>query len=159
MQPQEFLSIKEAAERYSKAEITIRRFVRNVLKNSSAKERQMIRPLPDEAAKLKKKGRPFAYTINESLLKEKFFAEQGMEKTPKAEIPPAEYMSLLQRTNAGLLEQLKVKDDQIKALNSSLEGLSERQRETNVLMKILEERLLLPAPTVKKSWWAWGKAK
>ena len=86
MQTQEFLSIKEAAERYSKAEITIRRFVRNVLKNSSAKERQMIRPLPDEAAKLKKKGRPFAYTINESLLKEKFFAEQGMEKTPKAEV-------------------------------------------------------------------------
>ncbi|MEK7591533.1 MAG: hypothetical protein AAB489_05010 [Patescibacteria group bacterium] len=158
MQTQEFLSIKEAAERYSKAEITIRRFVRNVVKSTASHERKLIRPLPDEAGKLKKQKRPFTYTINNALLNEKFSAEAAPKSGKKTEIPPAEYMSLLERTNAGLLEQMNVKDDQIKALNSTLESLSERQRETNVLMKILEERLLLPSPAqaqtaARKRWW------
>lgn len=159
MHTQEYLSIKEAAERYSKAEITIRRFVRNVLKSTASHERKLIRPPPHEAMKLKKQKRPFAYTINSALLSEKFSAESAPKVGKHTEIPPAEYMSLLQRTNTGLLEQMKVKDDQIKALNSTLESLSERQRETNVLMKILEERLLLPAPVAeKKNWWKrWKK--
>ena len=162
MSTAEFISIKEAAERYSKAEITIRRFVRTVLENAASKERKDIRPLPSEAEKLKKLKRPFAYTISADLLKKKFGADVAQAQAKKQDVPHPDFDKLIERMNSGLLEQLKVKDEQIKALNMSLEQLSERQRETNVLMKILQERLLLPAQTEtaaeKKGWWSlWKK--
>src|SRR3989338_1952871 len=163
MNTAEFISIKEAAERYSKAEITIRRFVRTVVENAAAKERKEIRPLPQEAEKLKKQKRPFAYTISTELLVKKFGADIAQAQAKKQEAAHPEFDKLIERMNSGLLEQLKVKDEQIKALNTSLEQLSERQRETNVLMKILQERLLLPAQTEtaateKKGWWSlWKK--
>ena len=61
-----------------------------------------------------------------------------------------EVVGLLKKTNSSLEDQLKVKDDQIKALNQALDDLSERQRETNVLMKGLQEKFVaIPAPKKK----------
>ncbi|MBI3331510.1 hypothetical protein HYZ99_00945 [Candidatus Peregrinibacteria bacterium] len=157
MPTQTFLSIKEASERYGKAEITIRRFVKAVLEKHASSERKQVRPLPDEAVKLKKQKRPFAYTISEGLLREKFGAAAESAEQKKEEMSEAHYLSLLEKTNAGLLEQIKVKDQQIGALNTSLEQLSERQRETNLLMKLLQDKLILPAPQLKRRWWSWGK--
>jgi len=159
----DYLTIKEAAKRTNKAEITIRRFVHQVLeKKAASAQRKQIHPLPEEAVKLKKQGKPFVYTISQTLLHEKFPLVEALEKSAEDtnNIPPTEYVNLLERTNAGLLDQLKVKDAQIGALNTSLEQLSERQRETNVLMKLLQDKFILPAPAEeapKKGWWKWRK--
>lgn len=162
-----FMTIKEAAEKYQKAEITIRRFVRSVVQKNDENDRQFIQPAPEEVEKLKKKSKPFSYTISNELLA-KHFADQVMAakagKKPSAsgEAQGGEYVSLLRKTNESLEEQLRVKDHQIRTLNQSLDNLGERQRETNVLMKGLQEQMLLKSGTgvvegetseEKSAWW------
>jgi len=146
-----FLSIKDAAERYSKAEITIRRFVRNVIREEKEHARQGIRPLPGEVSKLKKHKKPFSYTISGDLLQKHFGAAAADARSAKTSDTP--YMALLEKTNSALQEQLSVKDGQIKLLGQAIDDLSQRQRETNILMKGLQEQLLLTSGKVKKSWW------
>ena len=163
----EFLSIKAAAERYQKAQITIRRFVRTMLEKERNTDRALIKPLPKEALDLKKKHRPFSYTIAVDLLEKHFGLAAPAVKQSAA---PDDVRSLLEKTNMALTDQLKVKDEQIRVLAQAIDDLSERQRETNILMKNLQERLLLAAPqqdiveaeatkstpakyTKKKRWW------
>ncbi len=141
--PKEYLSIKDAAERYQKAQITIRRFVRAMLEKEKNADRTFIHPLPKEALDLKKKHKPFSYTIAVDLL-EKHFGLAAVP--PKSSAAPDDYRSLLEKTNMSLADQLKVKDEQIRVLAQAIDDLSERQRETNILMKGLQERLLLAAP-------------
>lgn len=137
-----FISIKDASIRYQKAEITIRRFVRSILDQEKAAERLQIHPLPADAVKLKKLKKPFAYTISEELLQKQF----GAVMSGAASHGQGSYVHLLEHTNTSLEGQLKVKDEQIRVLAQAIDDLSERQRETNVLMKGLQERFLLSAP-------------
>ena len=139
-----FISIKDASIRYQKAEITIRRFVRSVLEQEKHADRQLVYPLPMDAVKLKKSKKPFAYTISEDLLK-RHYGDGASAPSPHAH-GPASYVHLLERTNVNLGDQLKVKDEQIRVLAQAIDDLSERQRETNVLMKGLQERFLLSGP-------------
>jgi peptidoglycan hydrolase CwlO-like protein len=151
----QFLSIKDAALRYQKAEITIRRFVRSVIEKERAKERTFVHPLPQEVVRLRKQRRPFSYTISSELL-ERHYGPVTDSALQKNHAQAQGYLALLEQTNAAFAEQLKVKDDQIRSLSQAIDGLSERQRETNILMKGLQERLLLPAApgmSAKKSWW------
>jgi hypothetical protein len=131
-----YISIKDASIRYQKAEITIRRFVRSVL--------EMIHPLPQDAVKLKKLKKPFAYTISDELLKKQF--GEGSAAPQSHGTSQGSYVHLLEHTNRSFEQQLQVKDEQIRVLAQAIDGLSERQRETNVLMKGLQERFLLSAP-------------
>ena len=139
-----YISIKEASIRYQKAEITIRRFVRSVLEKEKAADRIMIHPLPQDAVKLKKMKKPFAYTISDDLLRKQF--GEGSTAPQSHGSAQGSYVHLLEHTNRSFEEQLKVKDEQIRVLAQAIDGLSERQRETNVLMKGLQERFLLSAP-------------
>ncbi|TSC99920.1 MAG: hypothetical protein Greene101449_454 [Candidatus Peregrinibacteria bacterium Greene1014_49] len=139
-----FISIKDASIRYQKAEITIRRFVRSILEKEKNADRQLVYPLPSDAVKLKKSKKPFSYTISEELLKRHFGEVGSANAAPSS--AHGSYVHLLERTNLNLGEQLKVKDEQIRVLAHAIDDLSERQRETNVLMKGLQERFLLSAP-------------
>lgn len=171
----EFVSIKDAAERYQKAQITVRRFVKSIIDREKAADRLLIHPLPKEASELKKQHRPFSYTIAVDLL-EKHFGNQPIAASPEGSQEKDSYRDLLEKTNAAFQEQLKVKDEQIRTLAQAIDDLSERQRETNVLMKGLQERLLLSAPkpdvvdakasepvasaeqdSKKKRWWSMWK--
>lgn len=149
-----FLTIKEAADRFGKAEITIRRLVRQVVRRKSSPDRRLIRPGITDAERFQKQKKPFSYSINAELLKKAY--GEAMEKvvlTLQGHTSPEEgsLLSVFRKANEQLERQLSVKDEQIKALNQSLEDLSERQRETNILMKGLQERLLIDAP--QKRWW------
>ena len=139
-----YISIKDASIRYQKAEITIRRFVRSVLEKEKTAEREMIHPLPQDAVKLKKLKKPFAYTISDELLKKQF--GEGSSAPQSHGTSQGSYVHLLEHTNRSFEQQLQVKDEQIRVLAQAIDGLSERQRETNVLMKGLQERFLLSAP-------------
>jgi len=60
-----------------------------------------------------------------------------------------EVIKLLRETTGLLKDQLKVKDDQIKDLGGKIDQLIERDRETNILLKGLQEKVLMleqPAP-------------
>lgn len=147
MSDTQFLTIKEAAEKYGKAEITIRRFVRGVLKAEDQKQREQIRPLPGEVEKLKKKSKPFTYSVSADLLEDQYGKDAGKTSAAKKakinEVADEAFLELLKKTNSSLEEQLRVKDQQIKSLNQSLDDLGERQRETNVLMRGLQQQFLI----------------
>lgn len=141
-----YLSIKDAAQRYRCAEITMRRFVRSVLAHENSKDRAFIRPTVREAARLRRRNRALSYSIATDLLERHF--GRSAEQSHAAPEPPRgeDIFSLLERVNTSLQEQLGVKDEQIRQLAKAIDGLSERQRETNILMRGLQERLLLAAP-------------
>jgi hypothetical protein len=52
-------------------------------------------------------------------------------------------VSLLKETTGLLKEQLKVKDDQIKGLGDKIDQLIERDRETNIILKGLQDKVLM----------------
>jgi hypothetical protein len=59
-------------------------------------------------------------------------------------IPSAdkEIIDLLKETTGMLRDQLQVKDEQIKSLNDKIDNLIERDRETNILLKGLQDKFL-----------------
>jgi len=146
-----FLSIKEAAERAEKAEITVRRFVQSIVKEqASSSQRKHIQPTPAEVRILKKQKRPFSWKISEELILQQFLhntASQSVAKTKEKTKEDSALFSLLQSELEGKKEQMKVKDDQIQALTEIVHSLNERMREGNVLMASLQKHLALPAGT------------
>ena len=158
------ITIKEAATKYDKAEITIRRLIRSIVKNEESPDREYIYPKPEQVQKLKQQQKPFTYTVDEILL-DKVYGEvakvaeaKKKVEAKKEEFDQSEYFALLK-------EQLAVKDEQIKALNSSLDEMTVRSRETNILMKGMQEKLLQAPvqeetvvdvqPAKKGGWWFW----
>ncbi|MBI3336721.1 hypothetical protein HYZ98_04120 [Candidatus Peregrinibacteria bacterium] len=160
----EFLTIKEAADRFGRAEITVRRLVRQVVQKKNTPNRRFIRPGIMDAERFQKKKKPYAYSISTDLLKKAYgaalekVAEVLTDKQSDTEIFEGSLAHVLRKANEQLEKQLSVKDEQIKALNQTLEDLSERQRETNILMKGLQERLLIESP--RRRWWRfWRKER
>lgn len=147
--PDQYLTIKEAAAGIGKAEITIRRFVQKIVKGSDSRRRSLIKPSPEEIQELRE-GPPPAWRISTQLLDEHFGpTEQGSEHP---EIPKADeesIVTLLKLQNEMMERQLSVKDEQIKSLTTLVDSLggqlNERLRESNVLMRGLQDRLALPS--------------
>ena len=131
-----FLTINEAADLSGKAEITIRRLIRTIVKDAAADQRCMVQPGPKELAKLKKTKKPFAWRIAEELIREKYMREKA-KKTNAADAAVIET----------LRNQLKVKDKQIDSLTDIVQELTERVREGNILMGSLQQHLALPDPS------------
>ena len=154
--PEDFLTIKQAAAHTGKAEITIRRFVQRIVKGNDQRQRALLKPSEAELAR-HTDGPPPAWRISTRLLREQFPTERE-QSAPPAESPQptnddGSIVAMLKLQNATLEKQLNVKDDQIRALttlvNSMGNQLNERLRESNVLMKGLQERLTLPERSTK----------
>lgn len=144
-----FLSIKEASDKYGKAEITIRRLVRSIVNDADTTERDHIQPSLTEVAALKKKRKPFSYAISTDLLDRTYNASPSA--SAKSSGSTDAYADVLKEANQQLQSQLGVKDDQIRALNQALDALTERQRESNILMKGLQEQFLLKTAKSKSA--------
>ncbi len=56
--------------------------------------------------------------------------------------PDKEIITLLKETTEILRDQLQVKDEQIKSLNDKIDNLIERDRETNILLKGMQDKIL-----------------
>jgi hypothetical protein len=157
-----FLSIKDAAQKYGKAQITIRRLIRSLTKDGRHRDRKYIYPGVSEVKELKKTQKTFAYAISCEFLDRLY--QEGTLRSQRyqedvASTPDNESKQTGSSTKIAietLREQLCVKDRQIMALNQTLESLSERQRETNILMKGLQERLLIDTPK-KRFWRLWKR--
>lgn len=150
-----YLSIKEAAEKASKAEITIRRFVQSIVKDEpKSEERQLIQPTVSEVKELKKKKKPFSWQISEDLIVKKFTEDaKNARKKSVATIANSDIMQTLQKELSGKGDQLQMKDKQIEALTDIVQSLNERMREGNVLMASLQKHLALPEAGASKQNW------
>src|SRR3989344_8504078 len=115
-----FLSMKEAAGRAEKAEITIRRFVQSIVKEqASSSQRKHIQPTPAEVRTLKKQKRPFSWKISEELIAQQFqqhAAPQAAVKSQERAKEDTALFSILQSELESKKEQMRAKDDQIQAV-------------------------------------------
>lgn len=110
---------------------------------------------PDESLCRRKPGRP---SRSQNAIKEsKNEIKINEPAVPSAQIKEAqdrgnvEIISLLKETTEMLRGQLKTKDDQIKNLDDKIGQLIERNRETNILLKGLQDKImLLEKPKAKR---------
>lgn len=69
--------------------------------------------------------------------------EQTGHPAPDETGQDGEVITLLKETTGLLRDQLKVKDEQIKDLGGKIDQLIERDRETNILLRGLQEKVLM----------------
>ena len=143
----DFITIREATELTGKADITIRRLIKDLIKQDNPEATHLI--------KQEKTGGGFVYKINgDFLLRELKISEPTKEPEEKKELADktaekqqAEPPEIIKGVIATLTDQLKVKDTQIRGLGNKIDSLIERDRETNVLLKGLQDRVfMLEAP-------------
>lgn len=157
------VTIKEAAEKYKKAEITIRRLIRSIVQDEAHSDRTHIHPSPEDVQKLKKKSKPFTYSVDKILL-DKVYGEVAKVQAAQQAVAPVAEATVNPEFFSLIKNQLEVKDDQIRALSQALDEMNVRSREMNVLMKGMQDGLFkLPSKknvvdvdTEKKGrWWFW----
>lgn len=131
----EYLTIKQASELVGKSEDTIRRLIKHVVKAK-----------PDEASLfIKKQGndKTFYYTVSDELLRQTFDMPTQTPDVPTQLPSPVVHQSEMQAVVDVLREQLRIKDEQIADLGKKVDNLIERSRETNILLKGLQNMLAL----------------
>lgn len=136
-----FLTLREAEEFTGKSRSTLRRFLDTIVKEDDHPDRPFLQPPPEEVAEMKGRNQPFSWRISEELLKRQF----GVGESEAASAPSAgggetdRLVAVLEKSIAMLEKELNEK-------NSQIAQLHERQREHNVLLRDLQERLALTAP-------------
>lgn len=150
------LTIREASERTGHSPHKIRRLIKTVVGQPDHKDRNEIEPNKKDVARLLGEGVQFTWRINEEFVRRDLgdVAEiRRNENLGKSSTTgdSSELLTLLQRitdakeqAEARLFEQLRIKDEQIAALN-------DRLRESNVLMASLQKQLpetTKPKPTL-----------
>jgi hypothetical protein len=155
------LTASEAIKLTGKSESTIKRMLREIVADPMHGDRALIDPSHDEVEKRKAAGDSYVWRIAPELLLKRFPVESTGE-APTADAPTGQPTSNLVVTI--LREQLQSKDEQIRTLEIQLDrkddqiaNLNERQRESNILMKELQQRLAIAPPVESKSaktpWW------
>jgi hypothetical protein len=167
-----FLTIKEAGELAGRSEITIRRLIKHLLKSPTDETTQMIK----QERQSDNPQSPFIYRVSSELIRRSFnlpthettqvnTQEQPVDYTPTNQVPtqtttqeqevsnqPQETPTQMLREVVDLLkDQVRIKDTQIEGLSKTVDQLIERDRETNIILKGLQDRLyLLEAPEKPK---------
>ena len=141
----DFITIREATKLTDKPDITIRRLIRHLLKQNNPEATQMI--------KQEQAGGGFIYKISKDyLLKELKISEpvKEPELKEKKESPGkngrkmgAETPEIVREVIKTLKSQIYIKDKQIDSLGNKIDSLIERDRETNIILKGLQDRVFL----------------
>ena len=146
------LSVSEAREFSGKSETTIKRLVKEIVGEAGHPDRGYLLPPPEEIERRRASKEPYSWRIDRQLLLRRFppdTTETASRGSRDAEpIPPQ--MDLVMHV---LQDQLKSKDEQLKTLERQLDrkdeqiaSLNDRQQESNVLMRELQQRLAIAPP-------------
>ena len=148
-----FLILKDAVKYSGKSDSTLKRLIREITADPNHEDRHLIDPDHDALQTKKEAGEPYIWKIHTDLLDKRYKVEEetSSEATPIAEKSP-------EATNSTVLsllrEQLEAKDRQIETLEKQLDrkdeqisSQNERMREQNILMKDLQQRLAIAAPS------------
>jgi hypothetical protein len=147
----EFITIKEASKIAGKSELTIRRLIKKAL--LSPTDRKLIKREPQSNSK----NSPFVYKLHKSLITQvssqvisqmitqaEPLTSQARGKHKGGATQVSSQMISQMGDTIGILKaQLEVKDTQIKDLSHKVGEFIERQRETNILLKGLQDKMLL----------------
>lgn len=155
------LTVSEACKFTGKSESTIKRMLREIVADPAHPERRLIDPPHDEVERRKAAGDSYMWHIDTELLLKRYPPATASDESK----PSGQSDSALQGVVVEVLqEQLRSKDEQIRTLETQLDrkddqiaDLNERQRESNILMKALQERLTIAPPASdteeKTPWW------
>ena len=151
------LTVTEARKLTGKSDSTIKRMIREITQDAKHPDRSFILPPHDEVERRKKASEPYVWKIDRELLRRRFDVRGQSDEDEK----PTQHA-----TGGGepdvvlqvLREQLKSKDDQLRTLETQLDrkdeqiaSLNERMRESNILMKELQQRLAITAPAASST--------
>lgn len=149
------LTVKEAVKLTGKSESTIKRLIREIVKEPSHVDRESILPPHDEVERRREAGEPYIWKIDRHLLLRRFPNEDSQEEGSQgtqANSPADNSTPIIEV----LREQLQSKDRQLQTLETQLDrkdeqigALNERMRESNILMKELQEKVAIAAPLTK----------
>lgn len=132
----DFITIKEATKITDKSDITIRRLIKHLLKQNDPQINQMIR-------QEKTKG-GFIYKIRKDFLLEKLKIDETLKTEPVEIIEPETgIIETIKEVIKTLKNQIEVKDKQIESLSKKIDELIERDRETNIIIKSLQDRVFM----------------
>jgi hypothetical protein len=151
------LTVSEARKFTGKSDSTIKRLIRDVVLEAQHPERSFILPSHGEVERRKKAKEPYVWKIDRELLRRRFGVggqTTDVEESPRQVTGGRERDIVLQV----LREQLQSKDDQLRTLEGQLDrkdeqisNWNERMRESNILMKELQQRLSIAAPVAQTS--------
>lgn len=154
---QQFLSVKEATELVGKSESTIKRLLREVVKDSDHPDRASIQPSAKELEQKRAANEPYAWRMDRQFLLRSFPVDPDSKVTQKGRGESAN-ADVAMPVIVVLREQLQSKDRQLEVLEKQLDrkdeqisNLNERMHESNVLMKELQERLAIAPPAASTS--------
>lgn len=151
------LTVKEAVKLTGKSESTIKRLIREIVNEAEHADRDAILPLHAEMEQKRKAGEPYVWKIDRQLLQNRFPPDDS-ESNRKA----GSHSNLNDSDSAPIIEvlreQLQSKDRQLATLETQLDrkdqqigALNERMRESNILMKELQEKVAIAAPAASVS--------
>ena len=145
------LSVSEAREFTGKSESTIKRLLREIVADPQHVDRLFILPSAEEVERRKTAKEPYVWKIDRQLLMRRFPQEDAAESGGVTDGGPV--MTHVELVMQVLQEQLKSKDEQMRTLEKQLDrkddqiaSLNERMRESNVLMRELQQRLAIAPP-------------
>jgi len=153
----QFLTVKDATKFVSKSESTIKRLLREITAEAEHPDRSYIQPSHDEVEARKAAAEPYVWKINKALLLKRYPqddpAEEGT-RTNSSSSSSSDHTGSHDVIISVLREQLQSKDRQLETLEKQLDRKdeqighqNERMREQNVLMKDLQQRLAITAPS------------
>ena len=140
-----YLTISEAEKFTGKSRSTLRRFIDGIVKADSSPDRHLLTPTPEEVLAFHAQNQPFTWKMSEELLRRQFLkpdesttadGEKGSGGANESD--SSRLVTVLEKSVAMLERELTEKNTQIAAMN-------ERLRESNILMKDLQQRVALPA--------------
>lgn len=145
-----YLTISEAEKFTGKSRSTLRRFIDGIVKAENSADRPLLKPTAEEAVALREQNQPFAWKVSEELLRRQFLkpeetpaaAEKGTGDAPMGD--SSRLVTVLEKSINILERELAEKNGQIAAMN-------ERLRESNILLKDLQQRVALPPPPAPRT--------
>ncbi len=144
-----FLTVKEAARLTGKSPSSIRRVIYPIIHDNAHADRAQIEPSVEEVLKLRLKGENFAWRLSEGLLRREIpdGPEPGRAEAVASAKPTdhvsSDFLGMLRRELDIKNQQITQQSELIAKQMELVSGLSERLREGNVLIGLLQQRLAL----------------
>lgn len=146
------LTIREAAEKTGHSPHKIRRLIKAIADMPTHPDRGEIEPSPSDVERLTAEGVQFTWRVTEELVRRELGDAVPSSGDDRSAAPSAgespDWISLMQRVTDAkekaeerLYDQIRVKDEQLKAKDDQIAALNERLRESNLLMASLQKQL------------------
>ena len=133
-----YLTFTEASDLTGRSRSAVRRFVDKITADDGHDDRGMVRPSPDEVAKIKKSGGQYSWTVREDFLVKHLGAAEA-KQTENAERGSSAKSKTETSGGAGEADTLRMTVDllrrELEEKNRQIAASNERQRESNVLLK------------------------